>query len=155
MLRVNIYDDKFIPGVGVGPATDVILSKASYRDLVQLGYHIEVLDNGEDVSDNIPSENKRHLNSFHISNTVVPVSSWVADTTMESEGFGFKAIIKINKLDVKDVVEVTFSPADVYSSNFSATVINNEYEKLSIFAKAIPTDDITIPNIIVWCNRYI
>ena len=76
---------------------------------------------------------------------VIAVADWEADGTYD--GFGYKADISVAGATDKHSPEVRFSFADANSGMF-AGVADCADGKVTVYANAVPADDVTIPVII-------
>lgn len=83
------------------------------------------------------------------SNVVVPVSSFVADTTYEEQGYRFRAAVALDGVIDSIIPEVVFGVSDAISGNYSP-VAETYTGGVYIYAASEPEEAVTIPTIICW-----
>lgn len=81
-----------------------------------------------------------------INNIVVPVASWVSNS---SSTYSQKALISIDNVTVNQIVDVYFAESEAVSGNYSP-VTDSVDGGVYIYAKEVPTSDITIPSILIF-----
>lgn len=79
-------------------------------------------------------------------NMEVPTDAWVEDETYTDSGFMLKADITCEGVTEKHFADVTLSVPDAVSGNY-APVVSTGDGMVTVYAKEIPTDVITIPSI--------
>ena len=79
-------------------------------------------------------------------NMEISTDTWVEDTTYTDSGFVLKADITCEGVTEKHFVDVTLSVSDAVSGNY-APVASTGDGRITVYAKEIPTDAITIPSI--------
>ena len=82
-------------------------------------------------------------------NPAVPVSAFVADTTYEEQGYGFRAAVALDGVIDSMIPEVIFGMADAISGKFSP-VAETYNGGVYIYAASEPEETVTIPTIICW-----
>lgn len=87
------------------------------------------------------------LRKRQFSNTVVPTSAFVADTTYED--FGYRAAVALAGVLAIDIPEVMFGMAEAISGNFAPVAVSYD-GGVYIYAADVPDAAITIPTIICW-----
>ena len=75
----------------------------------------------------------------------VATSAWTSDSTYT--GYDYKAVISTSNVTASMIPEVVFEPDDAASDNF-APVASTASGSVTIYAKSVPSDAITIPTII-------
>lgn len=87
------------------------------------------------------------LRKLQFNNTVVPVPSFVADTTHED--YPFRAAVALEGVIESMIPEVIFSLTDATSGLF-APVAESTNGGVYIYASDVPETDVTVPVIICW-----
>lgn len=81
-----------------------------------------------------------------INNVVVPVASWINNS---SSNYPQKALINIDNVTEEQIVDVYFAESEAVSGNYSP-VTDSVDGGVYIYAKEIPSADITIPSILIF-----
>lgn len=81
-----------------------------------------------------------------INNVVVPVASWINNS---SSNYPQKALINIDNVTEDQIVDVYFAESEAVSGNYSP-VTDSVDGGVYIYAKEIPSVDITIPSILIF-----
>lgn len=81
-----------------------------------------------------------------INNVVVPVASWINNS---SSNYPQKALINIDNVTEEQIVDVYFAESEAVSGNYSP-VTDSVDGGVYIYAKEIPSVDITIPSILIF-----
>lgn len=89
----------------------------------------------------IQSQKFRVLNDI-----VVPVASWSSNT---SSAYPQKALINIDNVTSNQIVDVYFAESEAVSGNYSP-VTDSIDGGVYIYAKEVPSSDITIPSILIF-----
>ncbi len=81
-----------------------------------------------------------------INNTTVPVSAWIDNT---STTYKKKALITLENVTSNQIIDVYFAENEAISGNYSP-VTDSVSSGVYIYAKEIPSSDITIPSILIF-----
>lgn len=100
---------------------------------------------GNDVTLDLIGAQAKHVSYTDVS---VPTSLWEEDSYHQYADFPYQAPIPTS-IAYYMYAEVIFSPADAISGNFAPICAISD-GIIWIYAKEIPSSDITIPTIIVW-----
>lgn len=82
--------------------------------------------------------------TLYFSNKSVLTTDFVADTTYA--GYGYKAVVTCTGVTSTMLSEVTFSTVEADSGNYARVCLSGT-NTVTIYAKAVPLTDITIPTI--------
>lgn len=81
-----------------------------------------------------------------INNVVVPVASWINNS---SSNYPQKALINIDNVTEDQIVDVYFAESEAVSGNYSP-VTDSVDGGVYIYAKQVPSSNITIPSILIF-----
>ena len=142
IVKTNLSgEDTLLSGTGKVVEVDAELSETSENPLQNKAVYaqfVNVANSINELYDNIPSS------TLLFKDTVVSTTSWISDATYTD--YPYKADIPCEGVTADYVADVIFALKEATSDKFAPVTLTGD-GIVTIYAKEIPSADITIPTI--------